>query len=159
MSSGRREKKVIGEAIGEEKLSDNFPEVIKDTKYWYQQGQWVPSRISKNKSTLKSSEHQREKEEKRANNLDFFCTQPNNLSRSRMKQRHFQISNTESVYHYMKWYCMQRNLWWRKVWFLRRYNEQRNWKFNQKKWINWWSIILWSLKKRTSTKILENSSM
>lgn len=55
-------------------MSDNFPEVIKDTKYWYQQGQWVPSRIYlfKNKSTLESSEHQREKEEKRAINLDFF---------------------------------------------------------------------------------------
>ena len=52
-------------------MSQYFLEVIKEPNHWYPEGQWILSRINKNKSTIESAEHWREEE--KSHQSGFFC--------------------------------------------------------------------------------------
>jgi len=55
-------------------MSQYFLEVIKEPNHWYPEGQWILSRINKNKSTIESAELWRE-EEKSHQSRFFFSVQ------------------------------------------------------------------------------------
>ena len=55
-------------------MSQYFLEVIKEPNHWYPEGQWILSRINKNKSTIESAELWREEEKSHQSRFFFFSS-------------------------------------------------------------------------------------